>query len=122
MVVTRIHVGTGTRDVFGMLDSGADKVSIPKNIADAFQIPYDSDQTVNLDTSSGTASANVCTVQMEVLGLTEPSNPLSCEALIVPSNLDFILLGRSPWFEKYQIGFNSTSGVSLFALSPPSST
>ena len=119
MVVTRIHVGVETRDVLGLLDSGADNVSTPRNIADAFQIPYDSDRTVRLDTSSGTASANICAVRMEVLGFTEPSSPVSCEALIVPSSLDFILLGRSPWFEQYQIGFNGSSGGLLFAPSSP---
>jgi len=102
-----------------MLDSGADRVSIPNNIADALQIPYDVDRTISLDTSSGTAPANLCTVHMEVLGLTESSMPLTCEALIVPSELDFILVGRSPWFERYQIGFNGASGVSLFVPSPP---
>ena len=111
LAILRIHTQYGPIDMQGLIDSGADYVTFTQQIADGLGINYRSGPQIQLMGFTGTGVAYQCTAKLEILGLPTPNRPINCNVLVTDSQWPFPLIGRDPWFDLHQVGFNSAKGV-----------
>jgi predicted aspartyl protease len=108
LIPVRLMHGSKVSPLFwGLLDSGSDRVAIPKRLADLMEARL-TEMPMGIITAAGHAKASTCVIDLE-LGFPQGTERFQAVcAIVVDTPLTPILIGRAPVFKEFDVLFKES--------------
>ncbi len=107
LIPVKIHAKNDV-ETLGLIDSGADYSVIPLSMAEALGIPFKKSEVEEIAGIGGLHNAYPCNVSVSITGKGEHSTvrlELPAFAIQAAKQEPFLLIGRSGFFDKFEITF-----------------